>query len=659
MTGRQSADRRLPRRRYLAAALAGLVTLGVLCLYGAHRDAAPFARAEGELLNWRFLMRGAVPTSTKVALVIVDDKSIAALKGWPFSRQRLAEAVTRLSLDGARAIAIDLILTPTGRRIDPDGDTRLLVAMGRHKRVVLPLTLQFRERGGTPPPGVVRAHAIKSVVLSPGIEAVLPVPPIGILAPTEAYLAVGGAGHVNFFFSRDGSVRWMHVSLPFGPDHYPALPIQLYRLFHGVPLGDMTAVLGEGMRFGDRFVETDARGRIGVNYLGPKGTIPRVSLIDLLQGRIERGFFKDRAVLIGVEASGVGDTFGTPFERRLAGVALLATVTDNLLENRWIRRGDTAMALDLAAMALLGIVVVVLLAFGLAGPAILSLAGAAIVWPVASQLVFEQANLWVNLAFPLLQMLILAGLSILFLLFGEHRARRRAEVHSRELGRFVSPLVDRHLAGRLGRPARRRGVAEPQALEATSVIALFVDIRGFTGLSQDLAPAELAGWMRRFHALVEDTVARYGGVVDKYVGDGVLALFGVGGATSEEAARAVECAESLAARGGPSPAGEDPVRLAVGLHIGPVAIEVMGGASRAEVSAAGDTVNVASRLQDLTRELDVDVVASEAVIEAARAASLRIFDQWEALPPRALRGREGTIVVMTWRAPRLGETATG
>ena len=183
-----------------------------------------------------------------------------------------------------------------------------------------------------------------------------------------------------------------------------------------------------------------------------------------------------------------------------------------------------------------------------------------------------------------------------------------------------------------------------------TVIALFVDIRGFTRLSQDLAPADLAIWMRRFHAYVEETVSRFGGVVDKYVGDGALVLFGVGGATEEDAAQAVECAEALTARGGPAPAGVEHVRLAVGLHIGPVAIEVMGGETWAEVSAAGDTVNVASRLQDLTRELDVDVVASEAVIEAARSASLREFERWRPVPPQTLRGREGQVAIRTWVA---------
>lgn len=637
--------RSFPRRRYIAAALAAIVAVCVVAGYAALRDERPFSNVEGQFLDWRFVARGPHVPSGKVVLVIVDDESIEALKGWPISRKWIADAISRISRDGARAIAIDLVLTPTGRKIDPRGDDALLQAMNRNKRVVLPLAFQYREDGSTTPPQAVSAHAFKSVVAPPGGASPLPVQPVGVLAPSEAYLSVGRAGHVNFFVAADGTVRRIHLALPFGRNHYPALPLELVRLLGDVPAAEMTAVLGDGIRVGDRFIETDELMRLGVNYLGPTSIIPRVSLIDLLEGRVRKGYFEGRAVLVGVQASGVGDAFDTPFERRFAGVALLATVTENLLENSWLRHGPASSAIDLVVMVVIGLLVAALLASGLAGPALLTIAGAAVVVPIAAQVLFERSYLWLNLTFPLIELTLLALLSGLFLLFGEHRARRRAEARSDALGRFVSPLVQRHL---------EQGVAgrRPEAADVRTalVIAMFVDIRGFTRLSQDLSPAEVAAWMRRFHGHVEDTVARFDGVIDKYIGDGVLALFGVGGATPADAGRAIACAEALAGRSGPLPTGADYVRLAVGLHMGPVAIEVMGGSARAEVSVAGDTVNVASRLQSLTRELHVDVVASEAVIDAGRAVSDREFWRWRECAPQALRGREGSIAVRTWTA---------
>lgn len=643
-----------PRRRFIAAACAIVVSVAAIAVYGGFREKGPFAGMEAELLNWRFAVRGPLRPSPRVALVIIDDKSISALKGWPVSRKVIGDAVNRISQAGAKAIAIDLVLTASGRKIDPAGDNALLGAIGAHGGVVLPLAFQFRRDDGRPPPRSVTGHAFKSVIIPPGAPPIVPVQPVGVLAPSSAYLAVGRAGHVNFFVSVDGSVRHAQLALPFGRDHYPALPLELARLVSDTSPNQLSAILNSGIRLGDRFIETDRLMRIGVNYLGPSATIPRVSLIDVLDGKVGKRFFAGKAVLIGVEASGVGDAFGSPFERRFAGVALLATVTDNLIENRWLRRGDRGAAIDLAILAVTGILVATLLAFGLAGPALISIAVAAVLIPVSAQFAFELSHLWLNLAFPLIQLLALAAICGSFLLFGEHRARRKAEARSNALGRFVSPLVQHHLDQPKEAGGMSGGSAENEDVRTVMALAMFVDVRGFTRLSQDLPPAEVAAWMRRFHRHVEDTVVRFGGVVDKYIGDGVLALFGVMGASPTDAAQAIECAEVLGGRRGPSPSGADGIRLAVGLHMGPVAIEVMGGSERAEVSAAGDTVNVASRLQGLTRDLDVDVVTSEAVIEAARAGSVREFDRWRLAPPQELRGREGQISIRTWAADASG-----
>ena len=150
---------------------------------------------------------------------------------------------------------------------------------------------------------------------------------------------------------------------------------------------------------------------------------------------------------------------------------------------------------------------------------------------------------------------------------------------------------------------------------------------GFTGWAEGRDPAEVAGLLREVHGAVADQVFRAGGVLDKFIGDGAMASFGLAPQDpaapdpADLAARALGCAEAiLSAVEGlnrrRAAAGQDPVRLSVGLHLGPVVVGDVGAEGRMELATVGDAVNVASRIEALTRVLGCAACASGAVIEA-------------------------------------------
>ena len=156
---------------------------------------------------------------------------------------------------------------------------------------------------------------------------------------------------------------------------------------------------------------------------------------------------------------------------------------------------------------------------------------------------------------------------------------------------------------------------------------LFTDVVGFTGWAEGRDPAEVAGLLREVHGAVADQVFRAGGVLDKFIGDGAMASFGLAPQDpaapdpADLAARALGCAEAiLSAVEGlnrrRAAAGQDPVRLSVGLHLGPVVVGDVGAEGRMELATVGDAVNVASRIEALTRVLGCAACASGAVIEA-------------------------------------------
>jgi class 3 adenylate cyclase len=216
--------------------------------------------------------------------------------------------------------------------------------------------------------------------------------------------------------------------------------------------------------------------------------------------------------------------------------------------------------------------------------------------------------------------LSLAGLALTWLALRTQRLRSAARIatrHRDNLARLAAPAVAR-LVAETDSVALRAGWEQ----EAT---VLFADIRGFTRLCETLAPGEVAAFLAEFRTRAIETA---GGLVDKFVGDEVMAVFGVPHAAPGDTDRAVAAACALAAAmtawsGEREQAGLPPVRIGIGLHRGSVFIGTIG-AERVEFTAVGDTVNVARRLEQMTRTLACDCIVSEAVVQDATSGEARI-----------------------------------
>lgn len=195
-----------------------------------------------------------------------------------------------------------------------------------------------------------------------------------------------------------------------------------------------------------------------------------------------------------------------------------------------------------------------------------------------------------------------------------------------------------------------------------TVAVLFADIVGFTGLSETQAPEQVIGLLREFHARMQAVVFAHQGTLDKYLGDGLMATFGTPRPGPRDAANALAAAGDMAdavqawnlSR---QTQGAEPIRIGIGLHWGPVVLGDIGGDNRLEFATIGDTVNVASRLEQLTRELDAEIVTSAALVAAVRAAtppaeSERLLDSFVRSPTRPVRGRSGELeIFIRRRAP--------
>ena len=230
---------------------------------------------------------------------------------------------------------------------------------------------------------------------------------------------------------------------------------------------------------------------------------------------------------------------------------------------------------------------------------------------------------------------------VLYLLTADHTRLMRAAVANERrranLSRFFAPAVAAELQFRGDTLGLRR---HPAAV-------MFVDLRSFTRFAETATPEALAATLSEFRLIVSETVFALGGTIEKFMGDGVLALFGVPDPAEDDARRALVCAQEIARkleewRTDRAGRGEAPLNAVIGLHFGPVISGVLSSGRHDEFTAVGDTVNVAERLERCAKALDAQLVVSEALVK--QLAALPEADRWE-WKDVELPGRSGYMTV--------------
>jgi adenylate cyclase len=649
-------------RGWRETVLAVLVAGGILALVGAQRDAPVLRNLETASLDLRFRIRGPIAPGPEAAIILIDDKSLAELGRWPLSRRRLAEAVRLLTADQARVIVFDQLLSEpeqtvpaaaraavedAARRLDdgatkteleriadddPDGDFALAVRDA--KRVLLPFSFNFAGTAADAPAGF-DDNAYQQFDKSL-IAPVFPLNPVAVAPPLAPFAAAAaGMAHVNIAFDRDGAPRYDYPVLPFAADFYPSMPVRAVAQFLGVPWNQVALAPGEGVRIGTLVVPTDRAMRLLVNYRGPRATFPTYSFVDLVDGRVPVEALRDRIVLVGAAAVGINDTFQSPFGiTPLPGVERMADIIDTIMARDFIQRPDLLRWAELA---------IVLLLAALAGAATtilptrvsaLACLAPLILWALAAQALFGR-GLWLAVAAP---ESAFAATLVALLAFRYWIADRDGRMVKSAFRHYLAPELVNALAAH---PERLRLGGETRPMTV-----LFCDIRGFTTLSEGMAPEALVQMVNRFLTPSAEAVMRHQGTVDKYIGDCLMAFWNAPLDDADHARHACEAADDILAQVERldqefTRTGWPHLAVGIGLNSGPCLVGNLGSAQRFQYSVLGDTVNVAARLEAMTKVYGVPILAGDAT--RALAPGL----PWLAVDDVAVRGRAAAVRVHT------------
>jgi adenylate cyclase len=433
--------------------------------------------------------------------------------------------------------------------------------------------------------------------------------PLGIIGQKESTPIKLGYQCIYFSMKpdQDGVVRWMPLMLQSGEDVFPPLAVLCAWYYLGKP--QLTVKVGrygvEGLQMGKRLIPTDENGQLLINYLGPPKTFAHFSISDILHGRIARGTFTDKIVLVGAAAAGTHDLRTTPLSPLYPGVEIYATVTDNILTQNFLTKPPWSKIYDLLAIIILGILTGIALPHIGALKGFLCAVGLFILHIVMARWLFVQSGVWLNVVYPLL------GLSINYTaLTVYHYVTEERERHKIKgaFTHYVAPVVIEEM---LKDPGRLQLEGEEKVLTV-----LFSGLQGFTAHSERYTPHQMIELLSEYYARMTEQIFTYEGMLKEYIGDELLAIFGAPIAQTDHAERA--CAAALAMREHRNALREEwaqlgrpPLIARTGINSGLMLVGNLGSKYRFTYGVLGDHVNLGSRLEGLNKVYGTEILIGE------------------------------------------------
>ena len=562
-----------------------------------------------EWLRDRFVaLRASGEAETRIAVVDIDEASLAAVGPWPWPRTRLAELLERLLGEyGARAVALDMVL-PEGA--DADGDLRL-AKLAQYGPVVLAQAFDYGARSLPLRVGTIAGGWPAAAADAPAAS--------GFIGNHAGLRNARQSGNIGFIPDQDGKLRHLPLLTAFDGEHYPGLALAL-------------AASGRAMDAGTP--RGSALRRVPFARQISAYTVVRAA--DILASSAPPTVISGRLVLVGASALGLGDRVATPLSPSTSGVLVHASLLSTLLDEA---SGQAPLAwpgawIAIAFSALVALIGVYSLPRLPAAVNMAVLGGASLLWLSAAYWICPHDSEFSTTA-PLACNLFLLAVAVPFdWQMAQRRSRRLLET----LRHYVAPVVVTELL--------RSDLEDPLAPQRLSVTTLVADMEAYTHHVESLSVEGAGQLTRDFLECLTRPVLDHRGTLDKYTGDGLVAFFGAPLAIPDHADLALDAAREIVAAVARfnlvrHKRGLSPLRVRIGIETGIAMAGDFGTAFRSIYTAVGDSVNTAARLEGVARDQPHDVIVGAGAVDAAcRHRFKRIGDV-------ALRGKERPTTIFS------------
>jgi adenylate cyclase len=584
----------------------------------------------------------------RIFIIDIDEKSLAGVGRWPWSRNQIALMLDNLfDYYQVAVVGFDIVFAERDessglkvleklggqnlkndtmyQKMLPELRTRLdynnlFAEKIKGRKVVLGYGFSNdsgRVAGKLPPP-VFTANTLKAgnyFIERTGYTSNLP----------ELQDNAHNAGHFNTYIDIDGVSRRVPILQEYKKDYYDALCVAMVRSFLGdtpLPLktgfGKGTTKL-EWLGIDDFKIPIDEKATALIPYRGPEGSFKYISAIDILQKKIRKDELQGGIILIGSTATGLSDLRSTPVAPVYPGVEIHANMIAGILDQKIKKKPAYAMGAELLILLSTGLVLSLLLP---------------LISPLKSTLVSLLTlacaigiNMWAwknNLVLPLAASVVMIPLIYIF---------------NMSYGFFIETKAKRKITGLFGQYVPRDLVAQmsrnPEKFsmegESRELTVLFADVRNFTSISESLSPKELSKLMNEYMSPMTSIIQKYMGTIDKYIGDAIMAFWGAPLQDLSHARNGIlaglEMQQAIALlrpqfieRGWPA------IHIGVGINSGIMRVGNMGSQFRIAYTVMGDAVNLGSRLEGITKEYGIGIIVGEATRNSVTDIVFRELD---------------------------------
>ena len=603
--------------------------------------------------QWQPLV-GDVELARQMVFVDIDEASLARFGQWPWPRQYMAVLLQNIGLSEPLVIGVDILMSeadrfnpdaierlgdfPAGSLQDrlPDGDA-LLGEMLSYTPSVIAISLTTADDANPPyVPATISVIGETRLALMEGS---------GLLSPVEAVARAPGAGFVSLAFERDSIVRRVPMVARYGDKLLPSISAEMLRVAQGAGGHILKQAIDTGtavnrMRTGQITMTLDSHGRLPLYH----GLTDRFTTIPASEVLDETGL--DRLagafVIIGSSATGLKDTHSTNLQAAIPGPMIHLSALHQILSGVTLRSSRlyefAELATAMAAAMIIGLLAAhASVGVGIAATAIAT-AGAAYAgfWLFTSHLYLSNAALTGT-------MVLVTGLLCLSLRgIVDEMARRQLR---RAFGQYLSPQMVRTI--------ETSGIAPELGGETTEISVMFMDVRGFTSLSESMSsnPQALTQLINIILDEASEIIMAHEGTLDKFIGDCVMAFWNAPMAQPDHRSRAVAAAialqqhvpainDRLRAEIGDAWQG-DGIRIGVGVASGTVVVGNFGSRTRLSYSVVGDTVNLAARLEPFSKQTGLPLTFANATATGAVQDLLKIDEI-------SVRGRAAAEPIHSW-----------
>ncbi len=613
----------------------------------------------------------------RVVIIDIDEQSLSELGQWPWRRDLVAEIVdTLFDHYKINSIGFDMVFAepeqneglqllyklargPLRNNEDfirqyeniagsNNGDARLSLSL-RDRNTVLGFVMDTEVQSGLlPDPVAVLDSSVRQqspFIIADGYTANL----------KQLQTSTTRAGFFdNPLIDVDGVVRRSALLQQNGDALYESLALALTRAAMGAveielivqsnPDSD-TEFLLEWIKIGGLLIPVDAQGGILVPYSGRQKNFSYISAVDVLNKKISRDRLTGKIALFGASAAGLHDRHTTPNETAVPGTEIHANIIQGILDQTILHQpGYTTAALFLLLLTLgLFLTFALPLLSPIWAMTVCSILVVSLV--VSNLMIWKHYQIVFPVASPLLLVIVMYTLQMSYGFLVENRSKRQLR---RLFGRYIPPELLDEMDLRLDEINLNGEIRE--------MTVMFCDIRNFTGMSERMTPEEITRLINAILTPVTEIILLQHGTIDKYIGDAVMAFWGAPQQDSQHALHAVKAALKIKQRIDKlntefSERGWPEINVGIGINTGKMNVGNKGSEFRVDYTVLGDAVNLAARLEKLTKHYRVDIIVGENTRRAAAGIDFRQLDRV------SVKGRNDPVVIYEPLGPTAADDA--